>query len=101
MKEKSSYILSIRAEHDIKEIALYTIHNFGLEQSKKYAEGLKTLLNELNSNPDLGKEYWATDKKILFRYRFKAHMIFYYPTYRGIFVVRVLGEMMDFPRHIK
>lgn len=101
MKEKSSYILSVRAEQDIKEIALYTIHNFGIAQSKKYAEGLKNLLNELSSNPDLGKEYWATDKKILFRYRFMAHMIFYYPTNRGIFAVRVLGGMMDFPRHIK
>lgn len=101
MRQKTNYVLSVRAKEDIKGIAEFTIEKFGIDQSIKYAEGMKNILDKISLNPDLGRRYIPTKRKMLFRYRYKAHMIFYYPTKQGIFVVRVLGGKMDFLRHIR
>ncbi|NER16446.1 type II toxin-antitoxin system RelE/ParE family toxin [Spongiivirga citrea] len=98
---ESKYIISVRAKTDIKAIAKYTIHQFGERQSLKYAVGLKTALENLAINPDLGKRYVAVKNKMLFRYRYKSHVIFYYTIEEGIFIVRVLGGMMNFSKHLK
>ncbi len=101
MKQESNYVLSVRAKEDIKHVARFTIKKFGVDQSIKYSKNLETILNNIGLNPELGRPYTPTKRKMLFRYRYKAHMIFYYPTKKGIFVVRVLGGKMDFLRHIK
>ncbi len=101
MSKKNKYILSVRSKEDLRGIALYTIEKFGVEQSKKYAIGLANQLEFLSKNPNLGKRYLSTSKKMLFRYRYISHVIFYYPTESGIFIVRVLGGRMHFLRHIK
>lgn len=101
MKKDANYILSIRARQDIKKIAEYTIDKFGIDQSKRYAAGLKKIINDLSLNPDLGKQYIPTNKRLLLRYRYKAHMIFYYPNHQEIFIVRVLSGKMNFSNHIK
>lgn len=97
----NKYILSVRAKEDLKSIAFYTIEKFGIEQSKKYATGLGKELVLLSENPNYGKRYLSTNKKMLFRYRYISHMIFYYPTESGIFIVRVLGGRMNYLKHIK
>ncbi len=96
-----TYIISVLAKEDIQAIAGYTIKKFGPGQSLKYARGLKEVLKELAENPELGKRYIAVKSKMLLRYRYKAHVIFYYITETGIFVVRVLGGRMDYPKHLK
>jgi toxin ParE1/3/4 len=101
MNKKSKYILSVRSKEDLRSIALYTIEKFGIEQSKKYAIGLTKELELLSINPNHGKRYLSTSKKMLFRYRYISHMIFYYPSESGIFIVRVLGGRMNFLKHIK
>jgi toxin ParE1/3/4 len=98
---ESKYIISVKAKSDIKSIALYTIENFGISQSLKYADGLKKVLDELANNPDLGKRYVAVKNQMLLRFRFKSHVIFYYIIQDGIFIVRVLGGKMDFSKHLK
>ncbi|WP_350292672.1 type II toxin-antitoxin system RelE/ParE family toxin [uncultured Croceitalea sp.] len=98
---KSKYVISAKAKGDIKSIALYTIENFGVSQSLKYADGLKKILSELADNPDLGRRYVAIKNQMLLRFRFKSHVIFYYIIQDGIFIVRVLGGKMDFPKHLK
>lgn len=98
---KASYVISARAKKDIKSIAQYTIEKFGKSQSLKYAHGLKGILEELADNPDLGRRYMAVKNKMLLRYRYKLHVIFYFIDQNGIFIVRVLGGRMDFPRHLK
>ncbi|HHC79978.1 MAG TPA: type II toxin-antitoxin system RelE/ParE family toxin [Flavobacteriia bacterium] len=101
MSKKNKYLLSVRSKEDLRGIALYTIEKFGIEQSKKYAIGLEKALEFLSENPNHGKRYLSTGKKMLFRYRYISHVIFYYPTASGIFIVRVLGERMNFLKHIK
>lgn len=97
----NKYVISVKAKSDIKSIAKYTIEKFGEDQSLKYAQGLKTILADLGDNPNLGKRYVAIKDKMLLRYRYKAHVVFYYKTPSEIFIVRVLGGMMDFPKHLK
>ena len=97
----NKYILSAKAREDIKSIAKYTIKEFGESSSLNYARGLKEVLQSLSANPELGRHYVAVKNKMLFRYRYKAHVLFYYKDIDSIFIVRVLGGRMDFPRHLK
>lgn len=90
MKQEGNYVLSVRAKEDIRGIARFTIEKFGVDQSIKYSEGITRILNKICLDPELGRRYIPTKRKMLFRYRYKAHMIFYYPTKQGIFVVRFL-----------
>ncbi len=101
MSKKNKYILSLRSKEDLRSIALYTIKKFGVVQSLKYAKGLEKELEFLSKNPNHGKRYLSTSKKMLFKYRYISHVIFYYPTQSGIFIVRVLGGRMNFIKHIK
>ncbi|MEW2919903.1 type II toxin-antitoxin system RelE/ParE family toxin [Muricauda sp. ANG21] len=97
----NSYIISAKAKADIKAIAKYTIEKFGEGQSLKYAQGLKITLQELAQNPELGKRYVAVKNRMLLRYRYKSHVIFYHIEEKSIFIVRVLGGRMYFPKHLK
>lgn len=97
---KNSYVISVKAKSDIKSIAKYTIKEFEESQSLKYAKGLKDILAELASNPELGRRYVAVKNQMLLRYRYKSHVVFYYIVSEGIFIVRVLGGKMDFPKHL-
>lgn len=98
---KTSYVISVKAKSDIKSIAKYTIKELGERQSLKYAQGLKKALGELADNPELGRRYVAVKNKMLLRYRYKSHVVFYYIESKGIFIVRILGGKMDFPKHLK
>ena len=98
---ETKYVLSAKASSDIKAIAKYTIEKFGESQSLQYAQGLKKILTDLADTPELGRSYVAVKNKMLYRYRYKAHVIFYYQELNEIFVVRVLGGRMDFPKHLK
>ena len=96
----NKYVNSVKASDDIKAIAKYTIDKFGESQSLKYAQGFKNILNELGDNPELGRRYLAIKDKMVFRYRYMAHVIFYYKIQDQIFIVRVLGGKMDYKRHL-
>ncbi|WP_136468442.1 type II toxin-antitoxin system RelE/ParE family toxin [Flagellimonas onchidii] len=98
---KNNYVISAKAKQDIKSIAKYTIENFGETQSLKYASGLRKVMEELVQKPELGRNYVAVKNRMLLRYRFKSHVIFYYKKKKDIFIVRVLGGRMDFPKHLK
>jgi toxin ParE1/3/4 len=97
----NKYIISAEAKADIKGIAKYTIEKFGVGQSLRYAQELENVLVQLTENPELGRRYVAVKDKMLLRHRYKAHVIFYYKVNGDIFIVRVLGGRMDFPRHLK
>ncbi|PCE66217.1 type II toxin-antitoxin system RelE/ParE family toxin [Sediminicola luteus] len=100
MNRESNYVLSARAKQDIRQIADYTLDNFGVNQSLAYAQALIKVIQKLASNPELGRAYVPIKAHMVFRYRFKAHVLFYYKVPEGIFVLRVLGGKMDFERHL-
>ncbi|NAS13841.1 type II toxin-antitoxin system RelE/ParE family toxin [Poritiphilus flavus] len=94
------YRLSQAAEADIAAIADYTIHKFGLRQARKYRDGLMDAFEQLATNPSLGRIFLLQGQKELKSFRYESHVIFYTNTGPGILVLRVLGGMMDFKRHL-
>jgi len=95
----AQFKLSKKAERDLVNIAKYTIQNFGEQQSIKYKTELQDCIIRLVKNPKLGRSA-AQFHPNLRRYNFKAHSVFYEVTDYGIFIVRVLGQQMDFARHL-
>ncbi|MGB6151010.1 MAG: type II toxin-antitoxin system RelE/ParE family toxin [Pricia sp.] len=96
----SRYILSRSAQSDIVDIADYTIENFGFKQARKYRDGLISFFEDLADKPEKGRLYLHNDDSLLLRYRHKSHVVFYKRTNTGILIIRVLGERMDFIRHL-
>lgn len=99
-KRMREFQLSKTAESDISLIADYTIFKFGIGQARKYRNGLIDTFNRLALNPKLGRAFMMPYNLGLKRYRYEAHMVFYKETSTGILIVRVLGGMMDFKRHL-
>lgn len=94
------YILSKSAQSDIARIADYTIVNFGVKQARTYRDGLISCFESLAVRPERGRFYLHKDETLLLRYRHKSHVVFYKRTNSGLLIVRVLGERMDFIRHL-
>jgi len=93
-------ILSKSAQSDIVAIADYTIKNFGIKQARKYRDSLISCFEDLSNRPERGRLYLHKDDTLVLRYRHKSHVVFYKRTNTGILIIRVLGERMDFIRHL-
>ena len=50
----ADFRLSAQADSDLGGIALYTIENFGIEQARRYRDGLEAGFQNLADNPLLG-----------------------------------------------
>ena len=95
----SSFHLSKKADGDIDDIVDYTLEFWGESQTHDYVTKLYQYLQTLADDPDLGRS--ASEFALsLKRCNYKAHTIFYEPTRKGIFVVRILGQIRDFKRHL-
>ena len=96
----ADYSLSVKGTIDISGLYEYGIEKFGFSQAQTYLLGLEKCLQDLAQNPKRGRRVKVFKKEYLMNYRYVSHVIFYTPTYAGIFVVRVLGKRMDFKRHL-
>lgn len=67
-----SFELSQRARADIKNIAHYTLENFGLSQAEEYLDGLYRSFELLADNPKLGRE-WTSGRR---RYIYRVHHVY-------------------------
>ena len=94
----SSYRLSRLAAADLEEIAEYTIDRFGIEQSRRYRDGLKTCFIQLANNPALGR---GVEQLIqgLRRFEHQSHVVFYISEPESLLIVRVLHSSMDSVKH--
>ena len=101
MKKRTDYKISQLAAKDIENIAYFTISKFGVQQAEIYKNDLKSILTRLNENPDIGREYIIISDKVILRYRFKAHTIFYYLSVNKLIIVRILSNKMNFLKHLK
>lgn len=91
--------LSRLATDDIAGIYEYDIRNFGLKQAQLYLREMEMSLEVLAQRPEIGIDSFFLSIR-LFRFRQKAHVIFYKKEENGIRVVRILGSKMDFIRHL-
>jgi len=92
------YRLSARADADIFAIAEYTIAQFGIEQARRYRDGLERVFRMLAENPRRGRSA-AQFAENLRRWEYESHIVFYVPEPRGVLIVRVLHRRMDIERH--
>jgi len=51
----AEYRLSNQAKADLNEIADYTIETFGIEQARRYRDGLETCFQTLADKPMVGR----------------------------------------------
>ena len=95
----ADYRLTSLAEADLAGIADYTIETLGVQQARRYRDGLETCFNNLAANPRLGRsaEDVAPDLR---RFEHRSHVVFYLQREPGVLIVRILHASMDAPRHL-
>ena len=95
----AEFLISRRADADLGEIADYTIAEFGIEQARRYRDGLLTCFQTLAENPALGRNA-DTIASGLRRFEHESHIVFFAPSESGVLIVRVLHNRMDPSRHL-
>jgi len=95
----ADYVLSNSADRDLTEIYRYSHQTFGEARADAYFLSLRDCLQMLAENPRLGRpvDYLRSG---LLCHRHGRHIVFYMAERRDIFIVRVLHDAMDVPRHV-
>ena len=95
----TDYRLTALAELDLAGIASYTIEALGIEQARRYRDGLDICFRNLAANPRLGRsaEDLAPDLR---RFEHRSHVVFYLEHEGGVLIVRILHATMDAARHL-
>lgn len=96
--ETDSYQLSYLAEKDIESIYEYGIHQFGLNQARKYIIGLEATFKLLSQHSNIGKTVELQSN--LQKFPYQQHIIFYQHQKSLIKVIRVLRKEMDAEQHL-
>lgn len=96
----ADYFLTKRAEEDFDGIGLYSLENWGLEKAESYLGDLDACFERLANDPLLGKDRSDIKTKLL-AYPCNSHVIFFRRDDAGnVEILRVLGQVMDFQRHL-
>jgi len=95
----ADFRLSSQADSDLSGIAIFTIESFGIEQARRYRDGLEVSFQNLADNPLLGHsaDYLAPQLR---RLEYQSHVIFYMPKEHGVLIVRILHTSMEASRHL-
>lgn len=94
-------VLSERAVQDLRDIADYTLAQFGMGQALDYDVLIDRAIQMAANFPSIGMPYATQKGRLFHKYNAGRHAVFYQPDESGIFVVRVLHLMMDFDRHLE
>ncbi len=93
------YKLSVAAATDLEVIFEYGIFQFGLQQAKTYIQSMEQRFMLLSDNLGLGRDAGELTSGLK-RFSYGSHVIFYLAIPKGIMVVRVLHQSMDFEQHL-
>jgi len=93
------YFLTQAAEDDLKQIILYTLKTWGLEQVHKYQTQLNTRIRAIVAFPDIGRKHPKLAADIYYISEGK-HYIFYKKDSEGIEILRFLHHQMDIISHL-
>src|ERR1700722_2267423 len=91
--------LSKRADSDIAGIADYTIRQFGINQARRYRDGLEKIFRRLAEYPNSGRSAGHLAHRLR-RINFESHVIFFLHEDDGVLIVRILHQRMAFKRHL-
>jgi toxin ParE1/3/4 len=92
-------ILSPRAALDLDEIWDYTAKRWGLDQAETYTRQLWRDMQGAAAQPTIARSC-SEVRAGYYKYCSGSHVIFFRLIDRGIDVVRILHERMDFERHL-
>lgn len=83
------------AEDDLIDIWLYSLNKWGITQADQYIDNLGESITTVAANPDIGTacDYVREGYRKL---HVKEHYIFYKYSLDTLFVIRVLGDSMDY-----
>lgn len=92
--------LSGAAKTDLVDIWIETSQRWGIDQADRHLDDIDRALNGLLDNPQSGSDcsdlLHGARRLITGR-----HLVFYEIGESGIFVIRVLHQSMDVPRHLR
>ncbi len=95
----ADYELSRKAAQDLLGIARYTLRAFGVEQARRYRDGIEACFTDLKTNPNLGRS--AEEFAPMLRcFEYRAHLVYYIPRKTGPFIVRILHQRMNVVDHL-
>jgi toxin ParE1/3/4 len=95
----ATYKLTKEADFDIDEIWEESNLRWGKTQARKYLDEMEERFISLAENPKLGKKRPELTGSPM-SFPSGRHVIFYRKAKKGIEIIRVLHDSMDFPRHI-
>ncbi len=93
------YRLSPKAREDMESVWLYTLSQWGHEQTGKYIDDLAAAFDLLADNPRAGVTS-ANIRAGYRRYPVLRHVIYYREAPYGIEIIRVLHDQQLATRHI-
>lgn len=96
---KPEYRLSPKARDDMESVWLYTLSQWGLEQTEKYIDDLAAAFALLTSSPRLGKNC-DTIRPGYRKHPTLRHVIYYREVDYGIEIIRVLRDHQLAARHL-
>lgn len=90
------YKISVKAAEDIKNIWLYSVEHWSMDQADRYINLIFDEIAYLAKKPNSGKDYSHVRKNYRFS-RVKSHLIFYkqYEPLNEIEIIRILHQRMD------
>lgn len=95
----ADYVLSNAAGADLDDIYVYSFETFGEARADAYFLSLRDCLQTLAETSRMGQDASALHAGLL-RHHHARHVVYYLIEDGGIFVVRVLHDAMDAPRHV-
>lgn len=93
------YKLSVRALKDVEQLFLYSIEKFGVQQAENYVQTLEQTFQLLADFPTIGRNAGHIRPELR-AHAHQSHTIYYRIKTNHIFIVRVLSNKMDHPRHM-
>ncbi len=94
-----SYVLSNKAEQDLRRIYRYTQLNFGENQAAAYLTGLEESIIDVVNNSAMAQK--VEDLRVNYkRYLYQEHAVYFIEKDTFIFIVRVLHQQIKASLHI-
>lgn len=94
-----SYILSNKAEQDLRRIYQYSQLNFGENQAVAYLTGLEESINDVANNAAIAQKIDDIRPNYK-RYLYQEHAVYFIEKDTFIYIVRVLHQQMKASLHL-
>lgn len=95
-----SYVLSNKAEQDLRNIYRYSKLNFDDAQAAAYLTGLEECLNDVANNPAMAQKI-DNIRPNYKRYLYQEHAIYFIEKNSFLYIVRVLHQQMKASLYLK